>query len=117
MLIGCRNIEVQTQQWEILRNCMLKCENVKQYQPVYIVGEFHFPTIKWNVVWSGNSDNEFISNIRNALLIQVVREPTRRRAGHTSNILELVLVNDENLIPISIGIACMMALLMNIGYH
>ena len=37
-----------------------------------------------------------MEQIRDALLIQKVRKPTRRREGQTSNILDLVLVNDDN---------------------
>ena len=43
-------------------------------------------------------DNELVECIRNATLIQMVSKPTRVRAGQASNILDLVMVNEENFI-------------------
>ena len=85
---------VNTQEmYELLNN-----RTVGSFTKVCIMGDFNFPMIKWKGGWCGNEGNEFVEQIRDALLIQKVRKPTRRREGQTSNILDLVLVNDDNQI-------------------
>ena len=77
---------------------LLNNRTIGNFKKVCIMGDFNFPMIKWKGGWYGNDGNEFVEQIRDALLIQKVRNPTRRREGQTSNILDLVLVNDDNLI-------------------
>lgn len=77
---------------------LLSHPEIKRYDKVCIVGDFNYPTIKWNGEWSNEDDNEFIECIREAYLTQMVRNPTRVRKGFKPSLLDLVLVNDEQMI-------------------
>ena len=99
VLIGCiyRSPTSTMENAQKLYN-LINNEYIKQIHKVCIVGDFNYPNIKWDGEWTGNQDNEFIESIRDAMLIQMVKNPTRRRAGQASNILYLILVNEESLI-------------------
>ena len=43
-------------------------------------------------------ESEFIECLRDAFLIQHVREPTRSRPGQRPSILDLVLTNEEQMV-------------------
>ena len=47
---------------------------------------------------SNNKNNEFVEYVRDVFLTQTVKNPTRKREGHTSNLLGLVLVNEESMV-------------------
>ena len=47
---------------------------------------------------SSNKNNEFVEYVRDVFLTQTVKNPTRKREGHTSNLLSLVLVNEESMV-------------------
>ena len=71
----------------------------KLYDKIIITGDFNFPSIDWNCNMSTNTkDIEFIEVLRDAYLSQMVTEPTRHREGQKSNLLDLILVNDEDFI-------------------
>jgi len=74
---------------------MLKSEKLAKFDCVCIVGDFNFPRIRWNGIWTNEKDNEFIECLHDAYLEQMVDKPTRRRTGQMANILDLVLVNDQ----------------------
>ena len=61
------------------------------------VGGFNYPSVRWDSEWSSNKDKKFVECVRDAFLTQTVKKPTRRREGHTSNLLGLVLVNKESM--------------------
>ena len=63
-----------------------------------IVGNFNFPTVKWDGEWSVIKDDMFVECVRDAFLTQMVSKPTRRRKGQTPNLLDLVLISEENLV-------------------
>ena len=63
-----------------------------------IVGDFNFPSIKWNGELSGNTENEFVECIRDAFLSQVVKHPTKRREDQKPSLTDPVFVNDELLV-------------------
>ena len=44
----------------------MKSEEIKPYDKVCIVGDFNFPSIKWNGEFSGNTENEFVECTHNA---------------------------------------------------
>ena len=56
---------------------LLSNDYIKTFKKVCIVGDFNFPSIKWDGVWTGIQDNEFIECIRDATLIQIVSKPKR----------------------------------------
>ena len=59
------------------------------------MGNFNYPSIKWNGVLTHDRDFEFVEAIRDAYLHQMVAKPMRSRLGQTAIITDLVLVNDE----------------------
>ena len=77
---------------------LLMNDYISKYRKICIVGDFNYPSIKWNGEWTGPQDNELIECIRDAHLTQMVSNPTRRREGQRSNILDLILVNEEQFI-------------------
>ena len=73
-------------------------KSISNNDKICIMGDFHYPSIKWNGNLTHDRDFEFVEAIRDAYLYQVVTKPTRSRLGQTANITELVLVNDESFI-------------------
>ena len=63
------------------------------------MGDFNFPDIDWGN-WSSSDSNsqEFIEIIQDTYLQQHVTQPTRYRAGQTSNCLDLIFTNEEEMI-------------------
>ena len=62
------------------------------------MGDLNYLSIKWNANLTHNRDFEFVEAICDAYLYQMVTKPTKSRLGHTANITDLVLVNDESFI-------------------
>ena len=99
VLLGCiyrspnSSYENTQQMYTLLMN-----DYISKYRKICIVGDFNYPSIKWNGEWTGPQDNELIECIRDAHLTQMVSNPTRRREGQRSNILNLILVNEEQFI-------------------
>ena len=75
---------------------LISCEHVNTFDKVCIVGDFNFPTVKWNWEWSGIKDNMFLECIRDAFSTRMVSKPTRRREEQTTNLLDFVLVSEES---------------------
>ena len=73
-------------------------KSISNNDKICIMGDFNFPSIKWNGNLTHDRDFEFVEAIRDAYLYQMVTEPTRSRLGQTANITDLVLVNDESFI-------------------
>ena len=71
---------------------LLKMEYFNRFSKICIVGDFNFLEIQWRGAWSGIRGNEFV------FLNQMVDKPTRSRLGQTSNILDLILVNEVRFI-------------------
>ena len=78
----------------------MKSDLLNNYDKIYIVGDFNYPSIRWDAEWSNNKDNEFVEYVRSVFLTQVVKKKkkTRKREGHTSNLFGLVLVNEESMV-------------------
>ena len=61
-------------------------------------------SVRWDVEWSNNKDNELVECFRDVFLTQTVKKKskkkiiTRNRERHTSNLLGLVLVNEESMV-------------------
>ena len=77
---------------------VLASDKLSRFDKVCIVGDFNFPSIKWDDSWESEENNEFIECIRDSFLTQKVKNPTRHRHGEKPNVLDLVLVNDSNWI-------------------
>ena len=77
----------------------IKNDNLQKYDIICITGDFNYPKVKWNGMNTG--DNEiFVESLKDAYLTQKVEYPTRNvRLDQQANIVDLVLINDENLIP------------------
>ena len=73
-------------------------KSISNNDKICIMGDFNYPSIKWNGILTHDRDFEFVEAIRDAYLYQVVTKPTRSRLGQTANITDLVLVNDESFI-------------------
>ena len=90
VLLGCiyrspnSSYENTQKMYKLLMN-----DYTSKYRKICIVGDFNYPSIKWNGEWTGPQDNELIECIRDAHLTQMVSNPTRRRDGQRSNILDL----------------------------
>ena len=70
-------------------------KSISNNDEVCIMGDFNCPSIKWNGILTYDRDFEFVEAIRDAHPYQMITKPTRSRLGHTANITDLVLVNDE----------------------
>lgn len=77
---------------------MLKKDFIQKFDSVCITGDFNFPGIVWNGLWTGERNEKLINSLRDAFLIQMVNKPTRRREGQKANLLDLVIVNNELLV-------------------
>ena len=77
---------------------ILKSEKLTQFDKVCIVGDFNFPSMKWDGSWEGEENNDFMECLRDSFLTQKVKKPTRHRQGEKPNILDLVIVNDNQWI-------------------
>ena len=72
-------------------------KSISNYDKICIMGDFNYPSIKWNGILTHYRDFEFVEAICDAYLYQIGTKPTRSRLGQTANITDLVLMNDEFL--------------------
>ena len=76
----------------------------KKYSHVCIIGDFNYPTINWKT-WSPGNDNEdseeykFIDCLRDNHPSQHITRPTRVRGTDEPSTLDLLITNDEKMIP------------------
>ena len=72
----------------------------KKYNKICIMGDFNFPSINWTnrALSEGKKGCKFQESIDDSLLFQMVENSTRHRHGQSSNLLDLVIVNDEEFI-------------------
>ena len=73
-----------------------------KYDYNIIVGDFNYPTISWKEWTTPSSQNHpeflFIECLRDNFLNQFVSEPTRYREGHSSNTLDLFIVDKSQIV-------------------
>ena len=65
---------------------------------ILVTGDFYFPIIGWKDICRVFPESLFIETIYDACLTQLINEPTRHRVNQNSNILDLVISNDESWI-------------------
>ena len=75
----------------------------KRFKKLLLVGDFNFPHINWNTWSVGTKDNnskesQFIETIRDSYLEQIIKQPTRYRCNEKSNVLDLVLTDNDQRI-------------------
>lgn len=76
-----------------------ECSN-KGYKKLLIMGDFNYPSIDWGLLSTRNrTECLFLNTIQDNYMFQQVNEPTRWRVGNKPNILDLVLTNEESVIP------------------
>ena len=69
-------------------------------EPFILVGDFNYPNINWsssiiNHESSNNSSRLFLDTLNENFLLQHVLQPTRCRGTQSSNVLDLVITNDD----------------------
>jgi len=69
-----------------------------QFDIILITGDFNFPMIDWKLMCNVYPEANFQEAIRDAFLTQLIDEPTRHRFCQNSNILDLVICNDDDCI-------------------
>ena len=52
---------------------------------ICIMGDFNYPSIKWNGILTYVTDFEFVETICDAYLYKMVAKPTRSRLGQAAN--------------------------------
>ena len=87
-----------TEQTEKILFSLLELTNksISNNDEICIMGDFNFPSVKWNGILTHYGEFEFFQAIRDIYLYLVVTKTTRSRLGQTANITDLVLVNDES---------------------
>ena len=83
-----------TEQNEKILFSLLELANksISNNDKISIMGDFNYPSIKWNGILTHDRDFEFVEAIRDAYLYQMATKPTRSRLGQTANITDLVQV-------------------------
>ena len=86
------NIENTTKLFEILKD---ESNIFNKFDRIIITGDFNFPNIKWSSDDLTGKDELFYNAIQDGYFIQHVNKPTRHRQHQQSNILDLILTQDE----------------------
>ena len=100
ILLGCvyRSPNTSTEDNDDNLFSLLKSKVVNKFNKVCIMGDFNFPTIRWDGEWSGDKNSMIIKKLQDAFLVQRVKECTRRRPDQNPSLVDWVLVSEENLI-------------------
>ena len=77
----------------------MSVSKLKNYTHLLIMGDFNYPDIDWEN-WSSNdiTSQKFIQTVQDAYLFQHITKPTRHREGQSSNCLDLIFTNEEEMI-------------------
>ena len=105
LLIGCIYRSPNSQEannGELLRMLPTLC-HTQDFSHLLICGDFNLPEINWAEPPTTSTGPEslsakFLDCTRDCFLWQHVTEPTHKRGQQTSNTLDLVLTNEENMI-------------------
>ena len=83
----------------LLKELFSNVSFLNTYTHLLVMGDFNFPDINWEN-WSSSDSNsqEVIEIIQDTYLQQHVTQPIRYRAGQTSNCLDLIFTNEEEMI-------------------
>ncbi len=82
-------------------NLFLKQLNMSSH--TLICGDFNFPEINWNLLTSSKSEEhkstKFLTAVQDTFLFQQVDKPTHFRANQEPSLIDLILTNDEAMVP------------------
>jgi hypothetical protein len=100
VLVGCvyRSPNTSTEENDGILFQLLKSNAVSRYDKICILGDFNYPTVRWDGVWTGEKSDKIIKQIQDAYLMQMVENHTRRRLGQNPTLDDWILVNDVKLI-------------------
>ena len=86
---------------EALLKLFYEIEN-SPHTNIFIVGDFNLPKIDWDIPSVPGTGNkfarDFVEVLQNLYLSQLVEEPTRMRDGQKSNVLDLVITNQVDMV-------------------
>ena len=66
------------------------------FDDILITGDFNLPLIKWDQPCNISPEDRFIELLSDYYFTQMILKPTRHRLNQSSNILDLVITNDDN---------------------
>ena len=90
----------------LLKELFSNVSFLNTYTHLLVMGDFNFPDIDWeNWSSSDNNSQEVIGIIQDTYLQQHVTQPTRCREGKTSNCLDLIFTDEEEMIPAQVQIS------------
>ena len=52
----------------------MKSDLLNNYDKIYIVGDFNYPSVRWDGEWSNNKYKEFVECVRDVFLTQTVKK-------------------------------------------
>ena len=58
---------------------LMKSDLLNNYDKIYIVGDFNYPSVRWDGEWSNNKDNEFVECVRVLFLKQTVKKKKKKK--------------------------------------
>ena len=70
---------LQRKTQELLK--LLKSDLLNNYDTICIVGDFNYPSVRWDSEWSSNKDNEFVECVRDTFLTQMVKKKKKKLGG------------------------------------
>ena len=100
-LFGCVYRDQAIDKTESLNNVihLLNNANLPKYDKVIITGDFNLPNFDWiNNTNITKAEEDFLDCLNDHFLEQLITEPTRHREKQKSNILDLVLTNDDTAV-------------------
>ena len=127
LLVGClyRSPNIQENDNLTFNKMINTTLEERTYSHLLMVGDFNLPDINWNT-WTAPSDNIedknniFLEILRDHYLYQHTDKPTRGRGTQKSNIIDLVLTNEEDMIsdmefwsPLGLSDHCMLVFKYN----
>jgi len=100
VLLGCiyRSPNTSSEENDAKLFQLLKSDTVASYDKVCVVGDFNYPQVRWDGVWSGERSDLILQHVQDAYLIQKVDTPTRRRSGQNPTLDDWVLVSEDSLV-------------------
>ena len=99
LLVGIVYKSQKEKENDILHDLFMSVSKLKNYTHLLIMGDFNYPDIDWEN-WSSNdiTSQKFIETVQDAYLFQHITKPTRHREGQSSNCLDLIFTNEEEMI-------------------
>ena len=108
LLCGCiyrsptENMEETARSIKEIGNILIQASNRKPSH-LLIAGDFNIKEIDWETEFVNNEQDHlvnFLNDFQSCFLYQHVRKPTRYRLGETSNLLDLIITNEEGMVPL-----------------